>query len=63
MNNFRLDKTQIISTYIHEFGHALSLAHVADNSSALPAVMRTSGGQRLGPQQTDKNHLRLKWGN
>lgn len=64
MANFNMNTTQIISNYTHEFGHALSLAHVIDTSSYVypPAVMK-QGIQSLGPQQIDKDHLRQKWGN
>jgi len=61
MNTSGLTNTQKVSNYTHEFGHALSLNHVARNSPSA-AVMK-QGQQGIGPQQTDKDHLRLKWGN
>lgn len=64
MANYNFTGTQTISNYTHEFGHALSLAHVVDTSSYTypPAVMK-QGQQSIGPQQVDKDHLRQKWGN
>jgi hypothetical protein len=61
MNTSGFTSTQKVSNYTHEFGHALSLKHMASNYPSA-AVMK-QGQQGIEPQQTDKAHLRLKWGN
>jgi hypothetical protein len=49
------------ATYIHEFGHALSLDHVLDLSR--PSIMHQAPVSTvLIPQIIDKANLREKWG-
>jgi hypothetical protein len=60
MKNYNMNDSQIKSNYTHEFGHALSLAHVTDSN--VSAVMK-QGIQSIGPTTTDKNNLKAKWGN
>jgi hypothetical protein len=56
-----LNTSQIIGTvYAHEFGHVLSLEH---NDTISPSVMTTSSIVSFTAQQTDKDHLKQKWGN
>lgn len=56
-----LTSAESTDVIIHEFGHALSLRH-NDNSGA--SVMKEYELTTYGsPQQTDKDHLKQKWGN
>jgi hypothetical protein len=55
-----LSDTDKKDAFIHEFGHALSLSH---NDDVSPSVMKSSKPWVGGPQTTDKNHLKQKWGN
>lgn len=61
MTNCNMNIYQKQSNYSHEVGHALSLAHTSDLPSSTYTVMR-QGIQQIGPQLTDKDHLKLKWG-
>lgn len=50
--------TQRIKSFTHEFGHALSLKHVINGSSAVMA----QGQSNLGVQLYDRANLQAKWG-
>jgi hypothetical protein len=52
--------TNIIQTFTHEFGHALSLKHVTSTSAA---TMAPAGPSNNGVQAYDKANLKAKWGN
>ncbi|WFB59041.1 hypothetical protein [Paenibacillus sp. BR1-192] len=57
----KLSSTQSLDVMIHEFGHALSLKHNDDSgASVMKEFELTTYGT---PQQTDKDHLKQKWGN
>ncbi|MGB3691641.1 MAG: hypothetical protein WBG70_12135 [Spirulinaceae cyanobacterium] len=60
MASYNYTSTQRIKTFIHEFGHSLSLAHVIGGSAA--AVMR-QGRSNFGVQAYDRANLQAKWGN
>lgn len=62
MSAFGMNTSNIISNYAHEFGHALSLAHVSGSPSTSPISVMKQGIQSYLPQQTDKDHLKQKWG-
>jgi len=51
---------EILSVFVHEFGHALSLDHVF--SSTINAIMKPGRKSLTQPQQHDKNNLIAKWG-
>jgi hypothetical protein len=50
--------TNIIQTFTHEFGHALSMSH-----SISTATMSPYGPSNLSVQAYDKANLKAKWGN
>lgn len=52
-------KTKRIKVFTHEFGHALSLSHVTNGSTAVMA----QGRSNYGVQAYDKANLTAKWGN
>jgi Matrixin len=51
--------TSRIQVFSHEFGHALSMSHVASSSS----VMYPYSPSNVGVQAYDKANLKAKWGN
>jgi Matrixin len=51
--------TNRIQVFTHEFGHALSMRHVASSSS----VMYPYSPSNIGIQAYDKANLKAKWGN
>ncbi|WP_297990851.1 hypothetical protein [Anoxybacillus sp.] len=56
-----LTSAESTDVIIHEFGHALSLRHNDDSgASVMKEYELTTYGS---PQQTDKDHLKQKWGN
>lgn len=51
--------TNRIQLFTHEFGHALSMSHVASSAS----VMYQYSPTNIGIQAYDKDNLKAKWGN
>lgn len=59
MTSAGFNTTNRVALYAHEFGHALSMAHV---TATVNAAMLTSGKLNYGVQQYDKDNLKSKWG-
>lgn len=58
MSNSNLLNSEKKAVFTHEMGHILSLAHISSDG-----VMVSGRNKSLTPTTTDKNNLKLKWGN